>query len=1016
MKTFSKNIAEARTQDYLYDPHNYHVSGAADHQKSVAQSNSTSQFNRLSIDPIFKNMFSAMPRVYPPKAYTFNVERPSELMTQNHAERVAPHYAPKTGIVNTNYVHRANVPMHRGEPVLPPPGSNILYAKVTKAELISQSRKLVAPKIKTVSVQTMYRESSAQTEPYSPDYTISANLPPPEILVLSTMTFNAGLPIGPEGIEMIERARIKRAWEAQMPQGNDQATFIKRFRMMEQMELKEWADRDEEIRKIQNARLKLLETALRAREASNEVMNNERLETMWVRKLQQRDSAFEEIEKKRMRGIRKLAERRKKIDVYFTGKGNKRDIIEEYGNYASKVHSKVLQGGEVMTQARMEFMEQVSDMQSFKKLDQLQRGIGASAFEESRRRAQNALESTKIRSSSVSVNPGPPHSSKQDIKFQNEMRILQECLRRKAEGRTEGDAQDTQRFVQHRPDVNYRPQTIQESIMPLSSRRQELEQSAILLQKLIRGRIRQKEMTHGKGLRQSLINELRIREKLQQVRGDVDTSTVKLERPNGAAPSSRSGIPSSARSDISIIKRRSAGPIQSSHTPATSRTGTTTPQPLAPALPDGSAGETETEPVVVEIAQRLKAAASAGTAVHRASDSETDEEAEREYQMQLRYLHQLDAPGASRSGRGGRLTPLSNPVSAISSSTSTPTSRLTPLPLPDITAVTHEYVGKTLAFLTKELVRLRQERAIAAVVKLAERTRRIREHQETARRGVEARARGVQEEVWTQIADVHELPVDSFLYDVIARGMNAVGGQQAREHVEQCVQRVGAVIEELVENDRCGTGASGVERQLSASSVAGAGLDNVSAHGVSASSLVQQQGSEMSLAASQDLGISATSINGIGEPEESAAGADDLIPANEAHQEDRDADIVDDLVNSFTLAYVQSETRRDTEKLHEAKFARVAHQIARRALVTRVEPVAEMHHSAERHQKEARAKDQADRADASEQRRFRQHIKEAGNAGLGQDEGDEGDLVQRAMDLLIDDDEDDDDEEDADSL
>lgn len=46
-------------------------------------------------------------------------------------------------------------------------------------------------------------------------------------------------------------------------------------------------------------------------------------------------------------------------------------------------------------------------------------------------------------------------------------------------------------------------------------------------------------------------------------------------------------------------------------------------------------------------------------------------------------------------------------------------------------AVQAEYVGKTLDFLTKELTRLREEKRIAAMVKLAERTRRIREAKES---------------------------------------------------------------------------------------------------------------------------------------------------------------------------------------------------------------------------------------------------------------------------------------------
>lgn len=40
---------------------------------------------------------------------------------------------------------------------------------------------------KTVSVQTMYRDSQAQTDPYTPDYTVRPGAEP-ELLTLATLT------------------------------------------------------------------------------------------------------------------------------------------------------------------------------------------------------------------------------------------------------------------------------------------------------------------------------------------------------------------------------------------------------------------------------------------------------------------------------------------------------------------------------------------------------------------------------------------------------------------------------------------------------------------------------------------------------------------------------------------------------------------------------------------------------------------------------------------------------------
>jgi hypothetical protein len=58
-----------------------------------------------------------------------------------------------------------------------------------------------------------------------------------------------GLPVGMAELEMIERARAKRAWETMLPQVVDQESFQKRLKMMEEMELREWQEREDEIRR-----------------------------------------------------------------------------------------------------------------------------------------------------------------------------------------------------------------------------------------------------------------------------------------------------------------------------------------------------------------------------------------------------------------------------------------------------------------------------------------------------------------------------------------------------------------------------------------------------------------------------------------------------------------------------------------------------------------------------------------------------------------------------------------------
>jgi hypothetical protein len=99
---------------------------------------------------------------------------------------------------------------------------------------------------KTIAIQTDYRDGEAQTDPYTPEYVIKPGTQP-ELLTLITLAYGRGLPAGLAEVEMIERARAKRAWEATLPPINDPTQWDKRLKMMTEMERKEWMHRENEI-------------------------------------------------------------------------------------------------------------------------------------------------------------------------------------------------------------------------------------------------------------------------------------------------------------------------------------------------------------------------------------------------------------------------------------------------------------------------------------------------------------------------------------------------------------------------------------------------------------------------------------------------------------------------------------------------------------------------------------------------------------------------------------------------
>ena len=74
-------------------------------------------------------------------------------------------------------------------------------------------------------------------------------------------------------------------------------------------------------------------------------------------------------------------------------------------------------------------------------------------------------------------------------------------------------------------------------------------------------------------------------------------------------------------------------------------------------------------------------------------------------------------------------------------------------------------LSRTLDTLLKELVRFQEEKHIAVIVKFAERHRRLRQASESGRRQAEERLRDRADEMFRQMMDVHQAPVDPYLQD-----------------------------------------------------------------------------------------------------------------------------------------------------------------------------------------------------------------------------------------------------------
>jgi hypothetical protein len=198
--------------------------------------------------------------------------------------------------------------------------------------------------VKDVEVQTAYRESEAQTVPYTPNYVVASGADP-EILLLKNLTYDNGLPLGKKEIEMIEYARAKRDMESNLPPFTDEASLLLRKKLMEQQEMREFKLRESEIDAKRQAKLVQLERALVEREESNEFLTSQRLESVRLLRMEEREKVLQKIRNKRIKALRRLAHQRNICDPVLSD-GTSRDIINDYFDKGSKVYAPVRRLGQ----------------------------------------------------------------------------------------------------------------------------------------------------------------------------------------------------------------------------------------------------------------------------------------------------------------------------------------------------------------------------------------------------------------------------------------------------------------------------------------------------------------------------------------------------------------------------------------------------------------------------------------------------------------------------------------------
>jgi len=413
---------------------------------------------------------------------------------------------PIDGLQNTENlvtaVQGANRHKYMKRPIVPflhavPP--DILLAPPTVSQedpSIAEQQAEETSLTKTVATQSDYRESEAQTDPYTTDHVVKPG-ESPEVLTLGAFTWGNGLPMGQIEVELVERARLKRLVEGNYPPATDDRSFALRAKQMEMIETRSWEDREKDLKKEQDKRLEQLEAQLDARSKALEAKHDARVDQLRQVKLLQSESEVAIVQKRRIKAFRKLSEAQKHM---VPGKKD-RDIVGDYADYGSSAYCPITREGQsrIQDKAGAQFEVNPQQLASLEGITDLEKTMPTNLIRSNLKVQMGGTK--KCGTAGRKLLLAAQHLNK----VHNHLKDQRDPKPR------DGDkAEVLKRY--HKPPPLERPAT---PTVDQEAEQDKLEEAAVLLQQLLRGRMVQNQVWEAKEKRRQLVEELRSVEDLE---------------------------------------------------------------------------------------------------------------------------------------------------------------------------------------------------------------------------------------------------------------------------------------------------------------------------------------------------------------------------------------------------------------------------------------------------------------------------------------------------------------------
>ena len=117
-----------------------------------------------------------------------------------------------------------------------------------------------------------------------------------------------------------------------------------------------------------------------------------------------------------------------------------------------------------------------------------------------------------------------------------------------------------------------------------------------------------------------------------------------------------------------------------------------------------------------------------------------------------------------------------------------------------IDAIQGQTISQSLDFLSKQMIRIKEEQKINAIVMLAENERRKREAEEMGRRQAESLLRNRQDMMYKELLEVNQATMDSYLNSLFANTVNNVSKKQVMRELEIKANKLNKIVDEIENN------------------------------------------------------------------------------------------------------------------------------------------------------------------------------------------------------------------------